>query len=542
MKKELLEQYRTNEESSKDECNDRYSLDSSKRIVHNVISISNDTILNKRKHMFKINLSNTRYDIIRKVVDDLKYWVEANPESEDWDVFWLDTSISEERFRKLKKFQKINHFIGMKGITRKDELSKNLKKMKKIFPQSYNFFPMTWILPNEISDFKNYYKQQKNPKTYIVKLKNSCQGKGIYLTKKMNNIKRYDSCVIQKYIRMPLLINGLKFDIRLYVLITGCDPLRIFLHEDGLVRFSIEKYKLPKTKNLKQINMHLTNFSINKNSEKFENSENPEDATLGHKRSWKVVFEKLKEEGLPMDSVMTKIEHLIIKTMCSIQPELKHCYNSAHISDYSNSMCFEILGFDILLDNKLKPWLLEVNHSPSFSVSSMVDERVKYAVIRDTLNILYMRSKYRLIHFQEYYNVQKFRRCYQDFLSNNKKELKELLTISRYNYENNHLGGYKRLYPVKNLLYYEDYIAYVSSIWDRSIGIPYSVKQDSLGFLFQDSVKKTSTKKEKMAITQEEHSENNDENVSDSKKLKYHESYPDIVNHPVVGSNCSTTC
>ncbi|CRG94155.1 tubulin--tyrosine ligase, putative [Plasmodium gallinaceum] len=495
-----------------------------------------DAILKKNKFLYKIQLSNTRYDIIRRVVQDSKYWVESPPDSNDWDVIWIDTSISEERFRKLKKFQKINHFIGMRGITRKDELSRNLKKMKKNFPQSYNFFPLTWILPNEISDFKNYYKQKSNSKTYIVKLKNSCQGKGIYLTKKLDNINKYESCIIQKYIHKPLLINGLKFDIRLYVLITGCDPLRIFLHEDGLVRFSIEKYKLPKSKNLKQVNMHLTNFAINKKSDKFENSLNPDDATIGHKRSWKVVLEKLKEQGLPMDSIMTKIEHMIVKTICSIQPELKHFYNSAHISDYSNSMCFEILGFDILLDHKLKPWLLEVNHSPSFRTCSMVDEKVKYAVIRDTLNILYMRSKYRLIHIQEYLNLQKFRKKYNHLLVKNKKELKEKLTISRFQYENKNLGGYKRIYPLEELLDYENLILYVSNAWNKSIGIPYSMKKDSFEYLFEEQIKKKKMAKEKLSINDK----STEEQVFSQNNLEYNKYYSHRAHVNI--SNCSTSC
>lgn len=63
--------------------------------------------------------------------------------------------------------------------------------------------------------------------------------------------------------------------------------------------------------------------------------------------------------------------------MCTIQPPLAHTYKSCQPEDYANSMCFEILGFDILIDRKLKPWLLEVNHSPSFSTDSPLDRRIK---------------------------------------------------------------------------------------------------------------------------------------------------------------------
>ena len=66
----------------------------------------------------------------------------------------------------------------------------------------------------------------------------------------------------------PLLINGYKFDLRLYVIITSFDPLKIYIHSEGLVRLATEPYS-PKTKTLRRRNMHLTNYSVNRKSEKY---------------------------------------------------------------------------------------------------------------------------------------------------------------------------------------------------------------------------------------------------------------------------------
>jgi tubulin polyglutamylase TTLL6/13 len=82
---------------------------------------------------------------------------------------------------------------------------------------------------------------------------------------------------------------------------------------------------------------------------------------------------------------MLEIKDIIVKTIISGQPYLDYTFKSVQLDDYENSMCFHILGFDIMLDYKCKPYLLEVNHSPSFSTDSPLDEKVKGDLIRDTI-------------------------------------------------------------------------------------------------------------------------------------------------------------
>ena len=73
--------------------------------------------------------------------------------------------------------------------------------------------------------------------------------------------------VISRYITNPLLINGHKFDLRIYVCITSYDPLRIYVYKEGLARFASETYSSKINKDNKY--MHLTNYSINKKNENF---------------------------------------------------------------------------------------------------------------------------------------------------------------------------------------------------------------------------------------------------------------------------------
>jgi len=69
---------------------------------------------------------------------------------------------------------------------------------------------------------------------------------------------------VQEYLGFPHLIEGLKYDLRIYVMLYGLNPLRIYIHEKGLARFATEQYERPRGNNLDNIYVHLTNYAINK--------------------------------------------------------------------------------------------------------------------------------------------------------------------------------------------------------------------------------------------------------------------------------------
>lgn len=82
---------------------------------------------------------------------------------------------------------------------------------------------------------------------------------------------------------------------------------------------------------------------------------------------------------------MHRIRDVIVKSLISVEP---HIYNTMSRNTKHKNICFELFGFDILLDSKLKPWLLEVNISPSLSSSSPLDKKIKTVLICDTLNLI----------------------------------------------------------------------------------------------------------------------------------------------------------
>eukprot|EP00736_Rhodelphis_marinus_P003376 Rmarinus@m.23445 len=344
----------------------------------------------KKTGQLSVCVVNCRYEVVHNLTIGAG-WKEIPDEEGDWNLYWTDTSVACERVMKMKQYQKINHFPGMSEISRKHSLARNLGRMRKMFHDEYNFFPQTWILPQDLNDFKLQFKKKK-PTTFIVKPDRGCQGKGIYLTRSLDDIDPKEPLVAQKYVNKPFLIEGIKFDLRVYVLVLSCDPLHILLYNDGLARFATEPYTSPNSKNLDEQFMHLTNYSINKNNENFQYNENAEKCDEGSKRSIKSVVDWLSEHGYDAQGAWDSIADVIVKTLISIQPGLAHTYHTCLPDDSDGTQCFEILGFDVLLDRKLKPWLLEVNHSPSFHCDTPLDGKIKGEMIQECLQLVNIRA------------------------------------------------------------------------------------------------------------------------------------------------------
>lgn len=151
----------------------------------------------------------------------------------------------------------------------------------------------------------------------------------------------------QRYIHKPYLIDSLKFDLRLYVLLAGCDPLRIFLFNEGLTRLSTEPYRPPQSTNMNNSFVHLTNYAINKHHEDFQFNETADKDDIGHKRSLSFFWRHLREREkgkVDIPTLKAQINDLIIKTMCAVQPLMANSYRAAQPNDLTNAMAFEVLG------------------------------------------------------------------------------------------------------------------------------------------------------------------------------------------------------
>ncbi|XP_041134197.1 tubulin polyglutamylase TTLL7-like isoform X2 [Polyodon spathula] len=440
----------------------------------------------KKKGTISANVAGTKYEIVRVVIDEMVF-MKTRDEDDTANLIWNDSAVQHEKIAELRNYQRINHFPGMGEICRKDCLARNMAKMIKSQSQEYGFIPKTWIFPAEYTQFQNYVKElrkKRKQKTFIVKPANGAMGHGISLIRNCEKLPVQDHFIVQEYLDKPFLMEGYKFDLRIYILVTSCDPLRIFLYNDGLVRMGTEKYHPPSDTNLSQLYMHLTNYSVNKHNENFERDET---ADKGSKRSISWFTEFLRINDYDVSQFWGDVSELVVKTLIVAEPHVLHAYRMCRPGQPpgSDSVCFEILGFDIILDRKLKPWLLEINRAPSFGTDQKIDYDVKKGVLLNALRLLNIRAsdKKRNLAQQKAEaqkrlygrgSVKRLSPCSSEWekqrhtLERRREELKERLAqvrkqLSREEYENRHLGNYRRIYPPDDKQLLEKYESLLST-------------------------------------------------------------------------------
>ncbi|XP_019881583.2 tubulin polyglutamylase TTLL5 isoform X2 [Aethina tumida] len=308
---------------------------------------------------------------------------EVPPNASDFNLLWTGSHPKPGTFRSLAPHQRLNHFPRAYELTRKDRLYKNIEMMAHSKgAKNFDFIPQTFVMPLEYRELCTTHNRVKGP--WIVKPVASSRGRGIFIVETPNQVPLEEPVVVAKYISKPLLVAGHKCDLRLYVVVTSFDPLMIYIYEEGLVRFATVKYD-SSHKQLWNPCMHLCNYSINKYHSDYVKSEDPSAENVGHKWTLSALLRHLKSEGRDTVWLMSQIEDLIIKSILSSANSIVSACNM--FVPHQNN-CFELFGFDILIDENLKPWLLEVNLSPSLNCESPLDVRLKSAMLADLLTLI----------------------------------------------------------------------------------------------------------------------------------------------------------
>lgn len=323
-----------------------------------------------------------------------------------WNIFWGNVANVRALYQPGQRHyftddQLVNHFPSCYQISRKDNMTKNIKKFRTEMHHAkdpigrknkygdflyLDLIAPTYLLPFDFNNFVEEFK--KHGGLWIVKPCNGCQGQGIFLVNQLEQARRwqekalaevavsvqeseaYQGYLVSRYVANPLLIDGKKFDLRIYVLVTSFKPLRCYFYRQGFCRFCAIRYS-PNPANIDNKFMHLTNVAIQKLKKGYNRT---------HGNKWSVNIFRLYMERVygreRTDALFDQIFWMIVQSLRAVQPLMD---NERH--------CFEMYGYDCLVDAHLKPWLLEINASPSLEDTTPVDRINKSNLLMDTMKM-----------------------------------------------------------------------------------------------------------------------------------------------------------
>lgn len=238
-------------------------------------------------------------------------------------------------------------------------------------------FKKALSLYNQLKEKYPQFNMNGEKNIWIVKPAGSSRGRGIVLYK--NLVEILETCkqletqyIAQKYIENTMIMKARKFDIRQWVLVTSWNPLTIWNYKEPYIRFPAQDYD---AENLCNRYAHLSNHSVAKKGHKQTQFE-----IEGNMWCMEQFEEYLEEEyggNIWEEKISESIKNIVINSLESVQDMFE-----------AKDGCFELFGYDIMIDDEFNGWLIEVNSSPAMDYSTPVTTRLVKMVLEDTIKVV----------------------------------------------------------------------------------------------------------------------------------------------------------
>ena len=290
-------------------------------------------------------------------------------DADDWHACWYTGMPPREVFRQTGPDRTVNHIPGNNCLTVKSRLYQTVHNLQRRLAASRpaghpdltraDFVPRVFSMPGDYHALQAHAAAHPD-KRWLLKPKNAARGKDISLVSDVAEVPTDDRWMVQEYLSQPHLMQGRKYVLRLYVLITSVEPLRVYLYEQGFAKLASMPYSLEDADNPY---VHLTNPDVNARNEAADDPVVFVD--LARYRRW------LREQGHDDAALFDRLRDIVALTTIAARENLRA--QLAH-QGADPAGCYELIGMDCLVDDRIRPWLLECNLSPSLGVCAAPED------------------------------------------------------------------------------------------------------------------------------------------------------------------------
>jgi hypothetical protein len=250
----------------------------------------------------------------------------------------------------------------------KGSLAHQLDAWHARHPDQRRFWPESFVVPGDEARLAQF--RAGAPGTiFAVKPENLYGGQGITLTRDPRP-EPGQAAVIQRYIDNPFLLNGHKFHARVYVMVSGFNPIRAYVYREGIARLAPEPYATTDAA-LARPGIHVTNTALHLKHPDLRIDQDPAREATGNIWSMSAAYRQMAAAGLDAELVWARVADMARRFLIIAAETGLFARQAAEHPRYAFPP--RVFGLDVLIDEKGEPWLIEYQRNPALTGNPLVN-------------------------------------------------------------------------------------------------------------------------------------------------------------------------